>query len=87
MAKVLDSTPKTLKKHIERLEIEQFWKWNGGGRFINKPYKETEDFKCKHKEARRDWVHLIKANPKLSKSNLRELDVTLFTWLLRYDQE
>lgn len=87
IAKELDSTPATVRKNIDKLSIEPFWKYNGGGMFIYKAYKDTEDFKIRQKDARCKWIDLIKKNPKLSKNNLRKLDETTHTWLIRYDKK
>lgn len=87
MAKVLDSTPKTVRKNIDRLGIEPFWKYNGGGMFIYKDYRETDDFKIRQKEAREKWLDLMKKNPKLSRNNLKKLDEGLYSWLIRHDKE
>lgn len=87
IAITLDSTPKTIRKSIDRLGIKPFWKYNGGGMFIYKDYIDTEDFKIRQKDAREKWLDLRKKNPKLSKNNLRKLDETTHTWLSRHDKE
>ena len=87
IAKALDSTPKTIRKNIDRLGIEPFWKYNGGGMFIYKDYKDTEDFKIRQKNARAKWLDLMKKNPKLSRNNLKKLDEGVYTWLIRHDNE
>lgn len=87
IAKELDSTPKTIRKNIDRLGIEPFWKYNGGGMFIYKDYKDTDDFKIRQKTARVKWLDLMKKNPKLSRNNLRKIDEGVYTWLIRNDSE
>lgn len=87
IAIALDSTPKTIRKNIDRLGIEPFWKYNGGGMFIYKDYKDTDDFKIRQKNARAKWLDLMKKNPKLSRNNLKKLDEGLYTWLIRHDKE
>lgn len=87
IAIALDSTPKTIRKNIDRLGIEPFWKYNGGGMFIYKDCKDTEDFKIRQKNARAKWLDLMKKNPKLSRNNLRKLDEGVYTWLIRHDNE
>lgn len=87
IALALDSTSKTVKKHIERLNIEPFWKYNGGGMYINKPFIETAEFQERRDKARASWLFLIKENPGLSRNKLKKLDETLYTWLIRYDEE
>lgn len=87
IAKELNSTPKTIKRHILSNGIEPFWKYNGGKRYGDKDYKDTEDFKIKQKESRKKWLSLIEQYPRKSRNELRYIDVTLSTWLLRYDKE
>lgn len=87
IAKELDSTPKTIRRNIDRLGIEPFWKYNGGGMFIYKDYKDTDDFKIRQKNARARWLYLMKKNPKLSRNNLKKLDEGVYTWLIRHDNE
>lgn len=87
IAKALDSTPKTIRKNIDRLGIEPFWKYNGGGRFIYKDYRDTNDFKTRQKDARQKWMDLMEKNPKLSRNNLKKLDEGLYNWLTRHDKE
>ncbi len=87
IAKELNSTPKTIKKHIERLGIDPFWKYNGGKRYGNKNYRDTEEFKIKREECRSKWLKLIADNPDKSRNELKLMSVTLGTWLLRHDKE
>lgn len=87
IAKELNSTSKTIKKHIARLGIEPFWKYNGGKRYGNTNYLDTEEFKNKQKESRRKWINLINQNPNKSRNELKLLEVTLGTWFLKYDKE
>lgn len=87
IAKALDSTPKTIRKNIDKLGIEPFWKYNGGGMFIYQDYKDTDDFNNRQKDARAKWIDIMKKNPKLSRNNLRKLDEGVYTWLLRHDSE
>lgn len=86
IALLLDSTPKTIRKNIDKLGIEPFWKYNGGGMFIYKAYTDTDDFKDRQKKARERWLDLVKKNPKLSRNNLRKLDESVYTWLTRHDK-
>lgn len=87
IAKALDSTPKTIRKNIDKLGIEPFWKYNGGGMFIYQDYRDMDDFKIRQKNVRERWLDLIEKNPKLSRNNLKKLDEGLYTWLIRHDKE
>lgn len=87
IAIALDSTPKTIRKNIDKLGIEPFWKYNGGGMFIYQDYRDMDDFKIRQKNARERWLDLMKKNPKLSRNNLKKLDEGLYTWLIRHDKE
>ncbi|CAK7029809.1 TnsD family Tn7-like transposition protein [Tissierella sp.] len=87
IAIALDSTPKTIRKNIDKLGIEPFWKYNGGGMFIYQDYRDMDDFKIRQKNARERWLDLMKKNPKLSRNNLKKLDEGVYTWLIRHDNE
>jgi len=87
IAIALDSTPKTIRKNIDKLRIEPFWKYNGGGRYVHMAYEVTEEFKERKKSARRKWLDLMAKNPELSRNNLRKLDEGLYTWLIRHDNK
>lgn len=87
IAITLDSTPKTIRKNIDRLGIEPFWKYNGGGMFIYKAYRDTDDFNVRQKDAREKWLDLMKTNLKLSRNNLKKLDEGVYTWLIRHDKD
>ncbi len=53
IADILKSSTKTIRKAIDRLGIEPFWKFNGGGKYIYKKYTDTEEFKIKREEYRK----------------------------------
>lgn len=87
MAVVLDSTPVTVRKHIDRLGIEPFWKYNGGGRYVHKAYKDTNEFQRRRRNARKKWLDLMQMNLHLSRNNLRKLDEGVYTWLVKHDKK
>ena len=87
ISSILGSTPKTVKKHIDKLEIEPFWKYNGGGQFIHKKYKETEEFKRRKEEARAKWLRLHEETQDRSSNKIRKDHEGLYTWFLKYDRE
>lgn len=87
IAATLESTPKTIRRHIDRLGIAPFWKYNGGGQFIGKKYTETEKFKQKREDSRAKWLKLLNDNPEKSGNQIRKNSEGLYTWLSRYDGE
>lgn len=87
IAKIMDSTPKTVRKYMDKLGIEQFWTNNGGGKYIKTPFVNTPEYTERRKLARGEWLQSIKDNPELSRNKLKMLDETLYTRLYRYDKE
>lgn len=86
MAKELNSTPRTIKKHIAKLNIEPYWEDRGGRRY-NSTYEDTKEFQDRKVKARKDWIQLRNKNFGLSRNKIKELDETLYTWLMRYDMK
>lgn len=87
IAKMIDSTPKTVRKYMDKFGIEQFWINNGGGKYIKTPFTQTLEFAERRDVARERWLKLIKENPDLSRNKLKKVDETLYTRLYRYDKE
>ncbi len=85
IAKIMNSTPKTVKKAIDRLGINKFWRYNGGGRYLDKPYIETEEFKKKRRESRKKWRELHKSQTNKSSNQIKQDNQGLHRWLTRYD--
>lgn len=86
MATELNSTTKTIKKHIDKLGVEPYWVDTGGRRYSIE-YRETQEFKNRQEKARNEWIQLKNANPTLSRNKLKNNNETLYTWLIRYDKE
>lgn len=86
MAIELNSTPKTIKKYIDKLGVEPYWV-DAGGRRYSMEYKDTQEFKDRLAKARKEWIQLQNEYPKLSRNNIKKLNETLYTWLTRYDKE
>lgn len=87
IASIIGSTPKTVRRHIDRLGIEPFWKYNGGGQFVYKKYTDTEEFKQRRDMARNEWLQLHKDNPDKSSNKIRKEHDGVYTWLSRYDKD
>lgn len=87
IASIIGSTPKTVRKHIDRLGIEPFWKYNGGGRFVYKKYTDTEEFRQRRDISRSEWLQLHIENPDKSSNKIRKDHEGVYTWLSRYDRE
>ena len=87
IADVLKSSTKTIRKSIDRLGIEPFWKFNGGGKYLHKKYTDTEEFKIKREEFRRKWLQLHVQYANISSNQIRRKNDGLYTWLKRYDSK
>ena len=84
---MLKSSTKTIRKSIDRLGIEPFWKFNGGGKYLHKKYTDTEEFKIKREEFRRKWLQLHVQYANISSNQIRRKNDGLYTWLKRYDSK
>ncbi|MTI67936.1 MAG: hypothetical protein FH753_15225 [Firmicutes bacterium] len=87
IASALDSTPKTVRKAIDDLGIKPFWKYNGGGKYINKKYTATNEFRTKRKESREKWIELLAKYPDKSSNQIKGYNQALYRWLTKYDIE
>lgn len=81
----LNSTTTTVKRNIEKLNIEPYWR-DRGGRLHPFGYENTEEFIDRQKKARKEWLQLKEGNSTFSCSKLAELNETLYTWLFRNDK-
>lgn len=87
IANILDSTPKTVRRAIDKLGIEPFWKYNGGGKYVNKKYTDTNEFKVKRDHLRAEWIKLHNKYPNKSSNQIRQSHQALYRWLSKYDLE
>nr|WP_283205671.1 TnsD family Tn7-like transposition protein [Garciella nitratireducens] len=87
IAEVLKSSTKTIRKSIDRLGIEPFWKFNGGGKYLHKKYTDTEEFKIKREKFRKKWLQLHAQHADISSNQIRRKNDGLYTWLKKYDSE
>jgi hypothetical protein len=87
IADVLKASTKTIRKSIDRLGIEPFWKFNGGGKYLHKKYTDSEEFKIKREEFRRKWLQLHAQYADISSNQIRRKNDGLYTWLKRYDSK
>ena len=87
IADILKSSTKTIRKAIDRLGIEPFWKFNGGGKYLCKKYTDTEEFKIKREKCRNKWLELHARYPDKSSNQIRRNNDGLFAWLKKYDNE
>lgn len=87
IAGILKSSVKTIRKSIERLGIEPFWKNNGGGRYIHQKYVETKEFEEKKKEFREKWLQLHIKYTEKSSNQIRKDNDGVYAWLKKYDNE
>jgi transposase len=87
IAEILESSTKTIRKAIDRLGIDEFWKFNGGGKYLHKKYIDTEEFKIKREEFRRKWLQLHAEYADISSNQIRRKNDGLYSWLKKYDKE
>ncbi|WP_457945399.1 TnsD family Tn7-like transposition protein [Caproiciproducens sp. LBM24188] len=87
IAEVLKSSTKTIRKSINRLGIEPFWKFNGGGKYLHKKYTDTDEFKIKREKFRKKWLQLHAQYADISSNQIRRKNDGLYTWLKKYDSE
>ena len=87
IADILESSTKTIRKAIDRLEIEEFWKFNGGGKYLHNKFTDTEEFKIKRKELRARWIELHSLYPDKSSNQMRKDNDGVYAWLKKYDSE
>jgi DNA-binding transcriptional MerR regulator len=87
IAEVLKSSTKTIRKSIDRLGIEPFWKFNGGGKYLHEKYTDTEEFKIKREKFRKKWLQLHAQHADISSNQIRRKNDGLYTWLKKYDSE
>lgn len=87
IANILKSSTKTIRKAVDRLGIKPFWKYNGGGKYLQKEYIETEEFKTKRIEFRRKWTKLHSQYPEKSSNQIRNSYDGIYSWLNKYDSE
>lgn len=87
IANILKSSTKTIRKAIDRLEIEEFWKFNGGGKYLHNKFTDTEEFKIKRKELRARWIELHSQYPDKSSNQIRKNNDGVYAWLKKYDSE
>ncbi|TCU79322.1 TniQ protein [Tissierella praeacuta] len=84
---ILKSSTKTIRKAIDRLEIEEFWKFNGGGKYLHNKFTDTEEFKIKRKELKGKWLELHSKYPNKSSNQIRKDNDGVYAWLKKYDSE
>lgn len=87
IADILKSSTKTIRQAIDRLGIEPFWKFNGGGKYLYKKYTDTEEFKIKREVYREKWIELHAQHPDKSSNQIRRENDGLYAWLKKYDIE
>ena len=86
IAEILESSTKTIEG-IDRLEIEEFWKFNGGGKYLHNKFTDTEEFKIKRKDLREKWLELHSQHPNKSSNQMRKDNDGVYAWLKKYDSE
>lgn len=87
IADVLKASTKTIRKAIDRLGIDEFWKFNGGGKYLHDKFTDTEEFKIKRKELRARWIELHSQYPDKSSNQIRKNNDGVYAWLKRYDSK
>jgi hypothetical protein len=78
MSQKLGVQPRKLKQVAESLGLETDWKPSGNS------YREKV-FEKKRNEYRKEWLKLRDSNSHLSRTELKELDIRVSSWLIRND--
>ena len=84
---ILKSSAKTIRKAIDRLGVEEFWKFNGGGKYLHSKFTDTEEFRMKRERLRGKWLEIHAQYPDKSSSQIRKNNDGVYAWLKRYDSE
>lgn len=89
-ARLLGVDPGTVKKYANKLGLVTYWKKKSGednksaanysGEDSGIDYNKRDDYRNK-------WISLLKKNPDKGKTELRQMNTVLFTWLYRNDME
>jgi len=87
IAPILHSSTNTIRKRIDELGIEPFWKYNGGGKYIKVKYTDTDEFKIKKEDSRKKWLNLLQGNPDKSSNQIKQSNQGLYRWVTKYDIE
>ncbi|MGG4507884.1 TnsD family transposase [Heyndrickxia sporothermodurans] len=86
-ARQLEVDPATVKKYAKKLDLKTSWikRSEEGDQSIN---SIKQDSPVEKKEGyRREWLNLRKQYPLSSKTELRQLNNRVFTWLYRNDRD
>ena len=92
-ARLLSVHPNTVKKYAQKLGLVTYWEKRSGNDNITEnknDYIEVStdsSFKDKKDAYRNEWMNLMKDNPDKGKTELRQMNKALFTWLYRNDRE
>lgn len=84
---ILKSSTKTIRKAIDRLGVEEFWKFNGGGKYLHSKFIDTEEFRMERERLREKWLQFHAQYPNKSSSQIRKNNDGVYAWLKRYDSE
>lgn len=83
----LEVDPATIKKYAKKLGLKTYWVKRNEREEISinsiKQYSPVE----KKEGYRREWLNLRKQYPSMSKTELRQLNNRVFTWLYRNDKD
>ncbi|MHB8130480.1 MAG: TnsD family Tn7-like transposition protein [Mobilitalea sp.] len=86
IARLLDSTPRTVRKQMLKMGIESYWE-SKNVEHSDIQYSGTVECKEKLDEAKEEWLIVETENPNISRNQLRKLKPALYNRLVRYDRE
>ncbi|WP_236717714.1 TnsD family transposase [Rummeliibacillus stabekisii] len=86
-AKQLNVDPATVKKYSKKLGLKTYWKNLSEEKDLCINIIEEDSSDEKKERYRKEWLNLRKQSPTSSKTDLRQLNNRVFTWLYRNDKE
>jgi len=90
VARLLGVDPNTVKKYARKLGLATYWKKGNNDdneSLVNYSKGASGNDYDKRDIYRNEWLNLLKKNPGKGKTELRQMDKALFTWLYRNDRE
>ncbi|WP_242976282.1 TnsD family Tn7-like transposition protein [Clostridium thermopalmarium] len=90
VARLLGVDPNTVKKYARKLGLATYWKKGNNDdneSLVNYSKGASGNDYNKRDTYRSEWISLLKNNPGKCKTELRQMNKALFTWLYRNDRE
>lgn len=89
-SRLLGVDPNTVKKYAKKLGLATYWEKRSNDdneSLVNYSKGASGNDYNKRDIYRNEWIGLLKKNPDKGKTELRQMNAALFTWLYRNDRE